>query len=107
MQRSTPVQSRVEILHRLSEHRDDLRQFGIERCGVFGSFVRDAHGPASDVDLLVDFAPGEKSFDRFIHAAFYLDDLLGRKVDLVTRESLSPYIGPRILQEVEYAAGGN
>lgn len=39
-----------------------------------------------------------------MHAAFFLDDLLGRHVELVTPESLSPYIGPRILREVEYVA---
>jgi uncharacterized protein len=48
--------------------------------------------------------PGEKTFDNFINLAFFLEDILGRKVDLITKESLSPYIGPRILQEVEYVS---
>jgi hypothetical protein len=60
----------------------------------------------SDVDILVEFDPQRKSFDNFMDLAFYLDDLLGRKVDLVTTESLSPYIGPHILHEVEYASDG-
>jgi uncharacterized protein len=92
------------VLSLLREHRADLRRFGIRRCGLFGSFVRDRAQPQSDVDLLIEFAPGQKSVDHFMQAAFYLDDLLGRKVELVTRESLSPHIGRHILQDVDYAA---
>lgn len=39
-----------------------------------------------------------------MHLGFYLEELFGRKVDLLTHESLSPYLGPRILREVEYVA---
>ena len=99
-----PVQSREQVLSLLREHRADLRRFGIRRCGLFGSFARNRAQSGSDVDLLVEFVPGQKSFDHFMQAAFFLDDLLGRKVDLVTKESLSPHIGPQILQDVEYAA---
>ena len=56
----------------------------------------------SDVDLLIEFKPGRKSFDNFINLSFFLEDMFGRKVDIVTPESLSPYIGPKILAEVEY-----
>jgi len=49
------------------------------------------------------FESGKKSFDNFMNLAFFLEDLLERKVDLITTESLSPYIGPKILREVEYA----
>ena len=51
------------------------------------------------MDLLVEFAPGEKSFVRFLMLAELLERLLGRPVDLVTTEGLSPYLGPRILAE--------
>ncbi len=61
----------------------------------------------SDVDLLVEFEPGNKSFDNFIHLAYFLEDELGRRVELVTPESLSPYFGPLILREVEYASVSN
>ncbi len=101
-----PVQTKDQVLARLLEHQAELRRFGVRRCGVFGSFVRNAPRDQSDVDILVEFEPGQKTFDRFMHLAFFLEDLLGRRVDLITTESLSPYIGPHILGEVEYAALG-
>jgi hypothetical protein len=97
------VQTKEQVLTLLHEHHRTLQQFGVRRYGVFGSFVRDSATEQSDVDVLVEFAPGQKTFDHFIQLAFFLEDLLGRQVDLVTPESLSPYIGPHILREVEYA----
>ena len=79
----------------------DIRSFGVRRLGLFGSFARQGQGPGSDVDLLVEFEPGAKSFDNFMSLSFLLEDALQRPVELVTRESLSPFIGPRILAEVE------
>jgi hypothetical protein len=50
------------------------------------------------------FESGQKTFDHFMALSFLLEDLLQRRVELVTPEGLSPYIGPYILQEVEYVA---
>jgi uncharacterized protein len=98
------VAQKSEILALLSEHHQQLTHLGVRRLGLFGSFVRDQQHTASDIDVLVEFAPGQKTFDNFMQLAFYLEDLLGRKIDLLTPESLSPYVGPRILREVEYVA---
>ncbi|ABU56225.1 MULTISPECIES: nucleotidyltransferase family protein [Roseiflexus] len=98
------VQTREQILDLLHQHREELRRLGIRRCGIFGSFVRNTPHDESDVDILVEFQPGQKTFDNFMHLAFFLEDLFGRRVELVTTESLSPYIGPAILSEVEYAS---
>ena len=54
------------------------------------------------MDVLVEFEPGRKSFDHLTQLSFLLEELLGRKVELVTPESLSPYVRPYILSEVEY-----
>jgi len=97
------VQNRSHVLKLLDAHQEQIRAFGVKRCGLFGSFVRQDFTAQSDVDILVEFEPGEKTFKNFINLAFFLEELFGRKVDLVTVESLSPYIGPYILQEVEYA----
>jgi predicted nucleotidyltransferase len=72
--------------------------------GVFGSFARGQQSDRSDVDILVEFEQGKKSFDNFMHLAFFLEQQIGRRVELVTPESLSPHIGPHILREVEYAS---
>lgn len=88
----------------LSENHARIRALGVKRLGLFGSFVRGQQSADSDVDLLVEFEPGQKTFDNFMKLAFLLEDLLQRRVELVTTEALSPHIGPHILDEVEYAA---
>lgn len=96
--------TKSEIVTIINENEEALRSFGIRRIGLFGSFVRDEATQGSDVDLLVDFEPGQKTFLNFVNLGFFLEDVLGRKVELVTRESLSPYAGPEILDEVEYVS---
>lgn len=96
------VQNKVQIFEQLGRNGAALRQFGVRRFGLFGSFLRGRQTEASDVDLLVEFHDGLKTFDNFMNLALFLEDVLGRKVDLITAESLSPHIGPKILDEVEY-----
>ena len=103
-----PVQTKAQVLALLQEYQQELHRFGVKRCGIFGSFARDtAIHAQSDVDILVAFEPDQKTFDNFIHLSFFLEDLFGRTVDLITVESLSPYIGPHILDEVEYVSVGS
>jgi uncharacterized protein len=107
MRKVVSVQSKNQVLSLLNKHKQELRNFGVARCGVFGSFVRDiAIHDKSDVDILVAFEPDKKTFDNFIHLSFFLEDLFERAVDLITVESLSPYIGSHILAEVEYVSVG-
>jgi len=98
---TTPVQDRKEAVQRIRAARQQLAALGVTSIGLFGSFVTGRPTPASDVDILVDFAPDQHSFDNFMDLSFLLEDLLGRKVEVVTSEALSPHIGPRILREVE------
>jgi predicted nucleotidyltransferase len=96
------VKNKHEIFALLAKNEPQLRRLGVRRCGLFGSFARGEQNDRSDVDILVEFEAGRKTFNNFMELAFLLEDLFGRKVDLVTPESLSPYIGPHILNEVEY-----
>ena len=96
------VVTKQEIFNRIGENRTAIGALGVRRFGLFGSFVKSEQTPESDIDLIVEFRPGAKSFDNFMKLSFLLEEILGRKVDLLTRESLSPHIGPRILAEVEY-----
>jgi uncharacterized protein len=98
---STVVNSRREIAERMQRLTPQLRAHGVTRLSLFGSFIRDRQHADSDVDLLVEFAPGQKTFDNFFAVGELLEDSLGRRVELLTRESLSPYIGPHILHEAE------
>jgi len=97
----TKVHSKQEILDSINESKVAISAFGVKSIGLFGSFVKNSATESSDVDLLVDFNPTKKSFDNFMGLAFYLEDLFGRKVEIITPQSLSKHIGPHILMEVE------
>ena len=92
------------VIEILRANEASIRSYGVRRLGIFGSVARGEHHAESDVDLLVEFQKGTKTFDNFIHLVFFLEKLLGREVELITTDSLSPYIGPRILEEVEYVS---
>lgn len=98
------MKTKNALIEILRANKTSIRSYGVRRLGIFGSVARDEHHAESDVDLLVEFQKGAKTFDNFIHLAFFLEEVLGRKVELVTTDSLSPYIGPRILEEVEYVS---
>lgn len=93
-----------DVFDTLQKNGIAFQALGVRRLGLFGSYVRGQQTPGSDVDLLVEFEPGKKTFDHFIQLSFYLEELLGCRVELVTAESLSPYLAPHILSEVEDAA---
>jgi uncharacterized protein len=98
------VATKEDLLQLLHAHEAEIKAFGVKRVGLFGSFVRDEPTPESDVDLLIEFEPQQKTFINFSNLGFFLEELFGRRVDLLTPESLSPYIGPYILRETEYVA---
>ncbi len=86
---------------RLAAAEHDIRALGVARLALFGSMARDEVRPDSDVDLLVQFSPGQKSYEHFIALSELLESLLHCRVELVTTEALSPFIGPRILAEAQ------
>jgi uncharacterized protein len=98
------ITNKEEVIAALQNARDTIRAYGVCQYGLFGSFARNEQRDTSDIDILVEFEPGKKTFDNFMNLGFFLEELLGRRVDLLTKEALSPYIGPRILREVEYVS---
>ena len=97
---SVPL-TREAVRARLAAAEPDIRALGVARLALFGSVARGAARPNSDVDLLVQFSPGQKSYGRFIALSDLLESLLQRRVELVTTEALSPFLGPRILAEAQ------
>lgn len=95
------VSNKKGLLSILALHRSDIKNFGVKDLGLFGSFVRNEQKEESDIDFLVDFEPEQYKYRNFINLAYYLEDLLGRRVEVVTRSGLSPYLAPNILKEVE------
>ena len=98
---TAPVQNKDEIVARLSSVGEELAALGVAEIGLFGSFAAMRQTASSDIDFIVEFAPEKHTFDNFMELSFLLENLMGRPVELVTPEALSPHIGPHILQEVE------
>jgi predicted nucleotidyltransferase len=101
-----PVATKDDVVERLRSQRVAICAAGVRRLGLFGSFLRGEPDADSDVDLLVELDPAAKTFDNYWQLSELLELELQRPVDLLTTESLSPYIGPRILAEVEYVPLG-
>jgi uncharacterized protein len=82
--------NRAQVLERLARSKADLAaRYGVTRLALFGSIVRDSARADSDVDILVSF-DGPATSARYFGVQFYLEDLLGRPVDLVTDKALRP-----------------
>ena len=83
------------------------RRYGVKELSLFGSAVRGGMLPESDIDIMVEFAPGARiGLIKFESLACELEALAGRKVDLVTKRGLKPWVRPRVLKDarVIYAA---
>lgn len=91
-----------EILTILKNHREELSaRFAVRRIGLFGSALRGTLSEKSDVDILVELA--QPTFDHYMDLKFFLEEQLGRPVDLVLADSLKPRLKPIIAREVAYA----
>lgn len=95
------LNTKQDLLAALSNNREVIKSYGVNSLGIFGSFAKGSFNDSSDVDLLVNFSPEKKSFDNFMDLSFFLEDILGRKVEIVTPQSLSKFIGPHLLKEVQ------
>jgi len=91
-----------EIKEVLQKHKSELRdQYGLKEIGIFGSYVRGEQNEESDLDILVELDK-PVGFVRFLKLENALSQLLGVRVEIVTKKALKPHIGKRILQEVRY-----
>ena len=91
------------IVNTLKSHKPEFKNFGVKSIGLFGSYIRNEQIESSDIDILIDFEPNKETFNNFMAACDLLESLFHKeKVQIVTKNGLSKYIGPRILKEVEY-----
>ena len=93
--------TRQQTIAVLTASEPEIRALGVARLALFGSVLRNEARADSDVDLLVQFVPGAKTYDHFLALSELLEQRLGRPVELITTEALSPFIGPRILAEAQ------
>ncbi len=99
---NTSVPTKENIISTIKRNLYKIKTLGVRRLGLFGSYVRGEQNIESDIDVLVEFEQEQKTFDNFMQLSFLLEDLFKRRIELVTTESLSPYLRPRIIKEVEY-----
>ena len=91
------------IKQRIEQNKGRLDNLGIDLIGLFGSYVREEQKEDSDIDIFVSFREGQETFNNFMDLSYFLEELFKDiKVEIVTKNGLSPYIGPKILREVEY-----
>jgi len=94
---------RDTILGFLEKSTQQFNKYGVKKIGLFGSFATGENTYNSDIDVLVDFETGKKTFDNYMDLKFFLEDKLKRKVDLVIEKNIKPELKKEILSTVKYA----
>jgi len=92
---------REDVLKLIADNRETISALGVKSLALFGSLARGDAGPESDIDILVEFQ-GPSTFDRYMDLKFFLEELLNRPVDLVTRKALKPRLRPYVEKEAIY-----
>ena len=92
-----------KVLYVLRSSLPRLKALKVQSVAVFGSTARDQAGMDSDVDVLVEFSE-RATFDRYMGVKFLLEDMLGKRVDLVTRGALKPRMRHQVEQEAIYVS---
>jgi predicted nucleotidyltransferase len=91
-----------QILSKIQKLRPELKKrFSVRSIGLFGSTATGLSKKHSDVDILVEL--DEPTFDHYMELKFFLEEALGRDVDLVLKDTLKPRLKPIIEKEVLYA----
>lgn len=90
---------RERVLLIIAEHRETLEKLGVKSLELFGSVARNEATPESDIDFLVEFSVNAGLFELF-KVQHYLEDILGSKVDLGTKDALREHLREPVLKEV-------
>jgi predicted nucleotidyltransferase len=91
-----------EILSFLKQNKPKLKHYKVKRLGLFGSYARGEQHKNSDIDMVVEYEEGGKSFANFLGLVDFLEEAFHQEVELVTAESLSKHIKPYIEKEAKY-----
>lgn len=95
--------TKENILAILKSHKPELSKYGISNVGLFGSYLRNEQSAKSDIDLLIDFDSEKETFDNFMAVYDLFESLFeNEKIEIVTKNGLSKYIGLQILNDVLY-----
>lgn len=103
MKKVLKMTTKENILKTLKLNKLKLSKLGIRSVGLFGSYIRNEQSSESDIDLLIDFEPEKENFDNYMAVYDFFEKIFkNEKIEVVTKNGLSPYIGPKILNEVQY-----
>lgn len=103
MKKVSKMTTKENILKTLKLNKLKFSKLGIRSVGLFGSYIRNEQSSESDIDLLIDFEPEKENFDNYMAAYDLFEKIFkNEKIEVVTKNGLSPYIGPKILNEVQY-----
>lgn len=92
-----------EVTNKLKNHLEEIKtKFKVKEIGIFGSHIKGKSKKSSDIDILIEFEEGHKTFDNYMELRFFLEDMFNCKVDLVLKSALKEEIKPYILREVVY-----
>lgn len=95
--------TKEHIISVLTTQKSELSKYGVSTIGLFGSYLRNEQSTRSDIDLLIDFEPDKENFDNYMAVYDLFEGIFkNEKIDIVTKNGLSKYIGPQILKNVVY-----
>ena len=95
--------TKQDIFQTIIDNKEAIKNFGVTEIGLFGSYVRDEQTEKSDIDLLIHYNIKEINYKKYFLFCEYMDNLFSnKKVEIVSKNGLSPYIGPYILKSVKY-----
>ena len=95
--------TKQDIFQTIIDNKEAIKNFGVTEIGLFGSYVRDEQTEESDIDLLIHYNIKEINYKKYFLFCEYMDNLfIDKKVEVVSKNGLSPYIGPHILKSVTY-----
>ncbi|MBW9222394.1 nucleotidyltransferase family protein [Methanothermococcus sp. SCGC AD-155-C09] len=98
--------NKEELLKELRKNKKKIKEFGVKRIGIFGSFARDEAGEKSDIDVVVEFEKGKATFKNVCGLVDFLEDLFSREVDILTPDGIESIrikdIKEEIRREIEY-----
>jgi uncharacterized protein len=95
--------TKQDIFKTIQDNKEKIKSFGVTEIGLFGSYARNEQTENSDIDFLVDYDLDKISFIKYYSACEFLENLFyHKKIDIVSKNGLSKYLGPHILKEVKY-----
>jgi predicted nucleotidyltransferase len=101
------LHTKDEILKLLEKNREQIKEFGVSKLGLFGSYAKGEQNEDSDMDFLVLFKEGQKNYDNLFKTAEFLESLFDCEVDVLTDKSISNWLKPHIDEHIVYVEFNN